>query len=179
MLSLLHPGCEKYGGLRCYSVNRLDCCGSSCQRTARRAGNCHNFTRLPCDPVAAGPRTPLHLLDVAAVWRNKKVQQTPNKQKTSTRTHALARKEGNDVWTDACAAFTMGLQKWLPKIVKRQMWHWFCFRLHLLAVRTDYEIQCSSNAVRVNSRFHGWSFLCLPSSHAPNSALNTYNYIFL
>lgn len=50
---------------------------------------------------------------------------------------------------------------------------------HLLAVKADYEIQSSSNALRVNSRFHGWSFFCLPSPHALNSALNTYNYIFI
>ncbi len=59
------------------------------------------------------------------------------------------------------------------------MWHWFYFHLHLLAVKADYEIQSSSNALRVNSRFHGWSFFCLPSPHALNNALNTYIYIFI
>lgn len=63
------------------------------------------------------------------------------------------------------------------KIVKRQMWHRLYFHLHLLAARTDYEMQSSSNALLVNSRFHG--FFCLPSPHALNSALNTYNYIFI
>lgn len=76
MLSLLHPGCEKYGGQRCYSVIRLDCCASSCQRTARRAGNRHNFTRLLCDPVATGPQTPLHLSDSST-----------NTKQTETQTH--------------------------------------------------------------------------------------------
>lgn len=60
MLSLLHSGCEKYGGQRCYTVIKLDL---YCQHSARRAGNRHNFTRLPCDPVATGPQTPLHLSD--------------------------------------------------------------------------------------------------------------------
>lgn len=63
--------------------------------------------------------------------------------------------------------------------MKRQMWHWFYFHLHLLAVKADYEKQSSSNALCVNSRFHGWSFFCLPSPHALNSAVNTSNYIFI
>lgn len=67
----------------------------------------------------------------------------------------------------------------VSKIVKRQMWHWFYFHLRVLAEKADYEIQSSSNAPRVNSRFHGWSFFCLPSSHALNSTLNTYIYIFI
>ena len=108
MLSLLHPGCEKYGGQRCYSVIRLD---SSCQRTARRAGNRHNFTRLLCDPVATGPQTPLHLSDE---WLEKKAQQTPNKQK-HTRTHRATRSK-HSVWHGWCSL--RGLDKWLLHGVK-------------------------------------------------------------
>lgn len=83
MLSLLHPGCEKYGGQRCYSVIRLDCFASSCRRTARRAGNRHNFTRLPCDPVATGPQMPVHLSDVSAAKEKKRL----NKHQTNRLTH--------------------------------------------------------------------------------------------
>ena len=55
------------------------------------------------------------------------------------------------------------------------------FTLHPLAAKADYEIQSSSNALCVKRRVGGRSFFffCLPSPHALNSALNTYNYIFI
>lgn len=175
MLSLLHPGCEKYGGLRCYSVIRLDCCASSCQCTARRAGKRHNFTRLPCDPVATGSPPPLHLSDTVCWSSQRKAQLTPNRNIDAQEQQGL--KALSDM--DDLHYWITQMDDTASKIVKRQMCRWFYFHLHLLAVRIDYEIQSSSNALRVNSRFHGWSFFCLPSPHALNSALNTYNYIFI